>query len=83
MDDWTTPTTWDKRFRDALTVLCGEPPPEGAVEAWYEPGCDSMDLQNWASEKIRMPWAQGIVVIDAAQMLANDPAEGGMHADRS
>lgn len=42
-----------------------------------------MDLQNWASEKIRMPWAQGIVVIDAAQMLANDPAEGGMHADRS
>jgi len=82
MADWTTPTTWDQRFRDALTVLCGEPPPAGLVEAWFEPGCDSVELQNWASEKCRMVWAQGIVVIDAAEMLANDPAEGGMHADR-
>ncbi len=78
--DWRTPTTWNERFREALTILCGEPPPEWMVNAWFEPGCESMDLQNWAAEKARMPWAQGIVVIDAAEMLADTPAEGGMHA---
>ena len=79
---WMTPTTWDERFAEALTVLCGEAPPPGAIAAWFEPECDSMELQKWASEKCRMLWAQGIVVIDAATILADTPAEGEMHAER-
>lgn len=80
---WRTPTTWEARFREALTVLCGEAPPPGMIEAWFEPGCDSMDLQEWAAEKCSMPWAQGIVVIDAAELLAEHPAEGAPHAPRT
>ena len=82
MDDWTTPTSWQKRFRDALEVLCGGSPPVGAVEAWLEPGCDGAELQNWAASNSLVLWAQGIVVIDAAWMLADTPAEGADHAKR-
>lgn len=82
MRDWTTPTTWEERFREALKVLCGEPPPAGHVEAWFAPGSESLDLQHWASDKCSMPWAQGIVVIDAAEMLADNPAEGPYHTQR-
>ena len=71
-----SPTTWDQRFREALTLLCGEPPPVGAIEAWFEPGCDSDELQQWAIDKAKLPWAQGIVVIDAATVLADAPKEG-------
>lgn len=77
---WMTPSTWDARFREALTVLCGEAPPEAAVVAWLAPNSESMELQNWAAEKARMPWAQGLVVIDAARLLADTPAEGAEHA---
>lgn len=80
--DWMQPTTWVERFTEALTVLCGEPPPAGVVAAWFEPGSDSEELQNWAAAKCRMPWAQGIVVIDAAEVLADEPAEGDMHAGK-
>lgn len=80
--DWRTPTTWSERFREALTVLCGEEPPNGSIEAWFQPGCDSTWLQHWASDACQMPWAQGIVVIDAACLLADTPAEGEMHAER-
>ena len=76
MNDWRTPTTWGQRFREALTLLCGEPPPDGAVLESLRPDSDGWALQNWTADKCRLSWAQGAVVIDAATILADTPAEG-------
>ena len=88
MNDWTTPTTWGQRFREALALLCGEQPPEAEVVESLRPGSDGLALQNWAAEKCRLAWAQGIAVVDVATILADTPAEGHqidgsqIHADR-
>ncbi len=88
MSDWRIPTTWVQRYREALALLCGEQPPESAVVDSLQPGADGWELQSWAAGKCRLAWAQGIVLIDAATILADTPAEGNqedgrpIHADR-
>lgn len=77
------PTTWPQRFTQALTVLCGEAPPVATAIAWFEPGCDSIELLDWVGEHCRLSWAQGIVAIEAAEMLANAPEEGAGHVGRT
>jgi len=40
-------------------------------------------LQSWVLSQAATPsWAQGIVVLDAAHVLANDPEEGMQHEER-
>ena len=71
------PTTWIQRFREALTLLCGEAPPEGMAEAWD--AHESEALQDWALNHCPLSWAMGIVVIEAAMSLADQPEEGVGH----
>lgn len=70
-------TTWIQRFREALTLLCGEAPPEGMAEAWD--AHESEELQEWALNHCCLPWCMGIVVIEAAMSLADQPEEGAGH----
>ena len=78
-------TTYAERFTHAVSVLCGAQPPADMVAEWLE----NIDvngehrLQSWVLSQAATPsWAQGIVVLDAAHVLANDPEEGMEHEDR-
>ena len=78
------PTTWMERFMDALQMLCnGKTPPLHLCEKWvhhYESGNpDEETLQHWVISNRGGRWAQGIVTIDAATLLADEPAEGEDH----
>jgi hypothetical protein len=78
-------TTYTERFTHAVAVLCGAQPPADMVAEWIA----NIDvngehrLQSWVLSQAATPsWAQGIVVLDAAHVLANDPEEGEGHEDR-
>jgi hypothetical protein len=78
-------TTYAERFTHAVAVLCGAQPPADMVAEWVA----NIDvngehrLQSWVLSQAATPsWAQGIVVLDAAHVLANDPEEGMEHEDR-
>jgi hypothetical protein len=78
-------TTYAERFTHAVAVLCGAQPPADMVAEWIA----NIDvngehrLQSWVLSQAATPsWAQGIVVLDAAHVLANDPEEGMEHEDR-
>lgn len=76
---WRAPTTCLQRFGDAMERLCGGKRPSGALLAEFlDPNSDGMELQNFACDN-GPAWAQGIVLIDAARMLANSPTEGVKH----
>ncbi len=80
-DDWRTPTTYTQRFSDAVTLLCGgNRPPETMVAGWINR--DSEELQAFAVQ-YGPSWAQGIGLIDAAELMANNPVEGVSDADGS
>lgn len=75
-------TTWLERFTQALAVLCGgKQPPAEAIRDWDDPGMDSHALQSWAISNAWMEWAQGVAIIDAARLLADQPAEGEGHEE--
>lgn len=71
-------TKYLDRFIEALTLLCGgnQPPREMAHE--WETGVGE-DLQDWAASHTKLPWAQGIGTIEAAQLMADTPEEGMGH----
>jgi hypothetical protein len=78
-------TTYAERFTHAVAVLCGAQPPADMVDEWIA----NIDvngehrLQGWVLSQAATPsWAQGIVVLDAAHVLANNPEEGMEHEDR-
>jgi hypothetical protein len=78
-------TTYGERLTHAVAVLCGAQPPADMVAEWIA----NIDvngehrLQSWVLCQAATPsWAQGIVVLDAAHVLANDPEEGVGHEDR-
>ncbi len=72
---WSTPTTFMKRFGDALQRLCGgHRPPEEMLIAWFDKTKDDNRLQGFCCD-YGPDWAQGIVVINAAQVLADHPTE--------
>jgi hypothetical protein len=66
-----------ERFVSALSMLCdGEVPPNAdMVDGWFT-GTDVDSLQEWAINNAEAGWAQGIAVIDAATILAENPLEG-------
>ncbi len=76
---WTTPTTYLQRFRDAVALLCaGQVPSDKLLLDWLDTDNDSFALQEFAIEH-GPSWAQGIAVLDAARVLADEPTEGVPH----
>lgn len=76
--NWMTPTTYLQRFGDAIERLCnGNRPTDELLTAWIN-GCNDDRLQEFACEH-GPDWAQGIVIIDAARVLADSPGEGVDH----
>lgn len=71
--DWRQPTTFIRRFSDAVTLLCGRKPPEDMVVGWLDRGADDHRLQDFAAD-YGPAWAQGIVLLDAAHVMASTPA---------
>jgi hypothetical protein len=78
-------TTYTERFTHAVAVLCGAQPPADMVAEWIANIDVNSEhrLQSWVLCQAATPsWAQGIVVLDAAHVLANDPEEGEGHEER-
>lgn len=75
-----TETTFAERFRDAVTLLCGgRRPPETFVTQWLEcKDADFYELQSYAIEH-GPDWCQGIVLLNAAYVMAATPEEGVNH----
>lgn len=77
------PTTWRDRFTEAVAHLCGAEPPEEYVNEWLA----NIDvngehrLQSWVGAQRIPSWAQCIVILDAARVLADTPEEGMGHLD--
>jgi hypothetical protein len=73
--NWRVPTTYLQRLGDALALLCaGNRPTDEMMMAWLHPERDDIRLQAFACEH-GPSWAQGIAVIDAARVLADQPTE--------
>jgi hypothetical protein len=76
-DDWRTPTTLLQRMSDAVALLCGGKRPSNAmVQGWLDN--TSEELQNFAASH-GPAWAQGIGLLDAARVMADQPVEGVDH----
>lgn len=77
-------TTYAERFTHVVSVLCGAQPPADMVAEWLANTEVNGEhrLQSWVLCQAATPfWAQGIVVLDAAHVLANEPEEGEGHED--
>jgi hypothetical protein len=75
--DWTEPTTYLRRFGDAMQLLCaGHRPTHAMMSAWLD--SENEELQSFAAEH-GPAWAQGIGLIDAARTTADQPTEGTDH----
>lgn len=77
---WSTPTTYAHRFAHAVSLLCGKWPDASMVEAWLDKSGDG--LQDFAASH-GPEWAQGIVLLDAAAVMADTPTEGVEHGERA
>jgi hypothetical protein len=78
---WKNPTTYIERFREAVALLCREEPPLEMVEAYLDKTQDDMRLQEFAVDHAPT-WAQGIAILDAAHVMADQPTEGVDHEMR-
>lgn len=76
------PTTYQQRFTEVVSLLCRAAPPSDMVEGWLTPDADDHRLQEWAIE-YAPNWSQGIGVLDAAHVMADQPAEGEGHETRN
>lgn len=73
------PTTYQQRFVEAITRLCnGVEPPYSMVRDWLDKEKDSCDLQEFCIAN-GPEWCQGIVLLDAAHLMAMEPEEGAGH----
>ena len=78
--DWRAPTTNLQRMREAMTLLCrGNQPEDSILKSWIDGSSD--ELQHFAATH-GPAWAQGIGIIDAATLMADQPTEGGKHEMR-
>ena len=79
---WRDPTTFIQRFGDSMQALCGgQRPPDDMMNGWLNTEVDDLRLQSFACDHGPV-WAQGIGVIDAAEILADQPTEGPDHEYR-
>lgn len=68
-------TTHLQRLGDALALLCGGVrPPDELITSWISDP-DSITLQEFVLAHCALDWAQGIVAIYAAFVLAETPEE--------
>lgn len=72
------PMTYAQRLTDVIALLCREVPPAELVAAWINRGSGDHRLQEWACERAPS-WAQGIGLLDAAHVMADQPEEGVEH----
>lgn len=79
--DCSEPTSYLERFTHALALLCGKEPPQEIVLAWIQKDSDDFRLQEFAIEH-GPSWSQGIALIEAAQLMADQPTEGVDHEMR-
>ena len=67
-----------QRFGDAMALLCGGVRPSDEILlAWLSHSDDR--LQSFACNHTALSWSQGIAIIEAAESLASQPAEGEGH----
>lgn len=79
----TVVITWIERYRQTIALLCGGIlPPLDICEAWLADGSESYALQDWVCSNMAAPWAQAIIILDAAALMANEPEEGAGHLDK-
>ncbi|SFB22884.1 hypothetical protein [Delftia tsuruhatensis] len=80
-EEWRRPTTYLKRFGDAIALLChGRRPEDQVLSSWLDGTSDV--LQQFAVDN-GPAWAQGIGLIDAATIAADQPTEGVAHEMRA
>ena len=75
---WSAPTTYRQRFAEAVALLCKKQAPEDMIDVWLAEEAEDGRLQEFAIEH-GPTWAQGIVLLDAAAVLASTPTEGVDH----
>jgi hypothetical protein len=75
---WLTPTTYVHRFTNSVRLLCGKEPPADMVASWLDKEADDHRLQEFAIEH-GPAWCQGIGLLDAAHVMADQPTEGVDH----
>ena len=69
--NWRTSTTYLQRLGDAMALLCsGNRPSDEMLGAWLNECEGDFRLQEFACEH-GPAWSQGIVLIDAASLLAD------------
>lgn len=76
-------TTYKERFAAAVATIVGKIPSADLIDEWL----DNVEvdgahrLQHWVGRNLprAIDWAQCIVVLDAAHVLAADPEEGVDH----
>lgn len=71
-------TTYIQRFGDAMELLCRKRPSDDLLKGWLHPEKGDERLQEFAIEH-GPEWAQGIVIIDSARVMADTPEEGETH----
>ena len=72
-------TTYRERFTSAVTLMCsGNCPPADMVDAWIDNTDYNHALQSFAASH-GPEWVQGIVLLEAAHLLAATPEEGVDH----
>jgi hypothetical protein len=77
-------TTFEQRFSGTIALMCGAEPPAEFVDEWLRNVEVNFvaRLQEWVLNQDGTPrWAQGIVVLDAAYLLADSPEEGMQHEE--
>ncbi|MFC4924618.1 hypothetical protein [Delftia deserti] len=80
-EGWRKPTTYLQRFGDAIALLChGRRPDDLVLSSWLDGS--SFVLQQFAIDN-GPAWAQGIGLIDAATIAADQPTEGVAHEMRA
>lgn len=80
---WTKKTTYIERLGDALELLCdGKRPLDQMILDYFNDDLDSFELQEFCVANCPLAWSQGIVVIEAAMGMADEPAEGVGHEPR-
>ncbi|MFC4924755.1 hypothetical protein [Delftia deserti] len=80
-EGWRKPTTYLQRFGDAIALLChGRRPDDLVLTSWLDGTSDV--LQQFAIDN-GPAWAQGIGLIDAATIAADQPTEGVAHEMRA
>ena len=79
VEQWEATTTYLRRIGDAIELLCsGNRASDEIISAWLDTSLDDFRLQEFACEH-GPSWSQGIAVIDAATVLADQPTEGVEH----